>query len=250
VKRLIDILEKVAAGLLVALITWVAASADVSQFIPILGRLDFNIALNLVSVGFALLLLVSMFVYLLMHRRPLRVFNGRRSAMESNVSLLRKRPSRNRAKHYIWSTRVSFWPAAENEPVRKEFRNLLAQRIGEGFEVRRIWQIHGSEDWQRLLHYLEEYRNYDNYSVKCFIGKSAYIPEILSVGGKYLSVAIPQTNDPNKLTTAFQFRGKYEIERWESYFTVLWEQSTPIKIARELFTENINRLTKQIANQD
>ena len=101
-----------------------------------------------------------------------------------------------------------------------------------------------------MLHYLEEYRQYDNYSVKCFIGKSAYIPEILSVGGTFLSVAIPQTNDPQKLTTSFQFRGKYEIERWESYFSILWEQSTPIKVGREIFFQNIEHFNKLIADGD
>ena len=166
--------------------------------------------------------------------------------MQSNVKLLKKRAPRNRAKKYIWSTRVSFWPATENETPRKEFRNLLGQKIKEGYTILRIWQIHGIEDWSRLLHYLGEYRNYDNYSVKCFIGTSAFIPEILSVGGKYLSVAIPQTEDPQKLTTAFHFRGKYEIERWENYFTILWEHSIPIKVGAKIFTENIENVSRQI----
>lgn len=166
--------------------------------------------------------------------------------MTSNVRLLKKWAPRSRLKKYILSTRVSFWPPTENESVRNEFRSLLTRKIREGYRVQRIWQIHNQDDLKKLLAYLEVYKQYGNYSVKWFVGKFGFIPEILSVGGRYLSVSIPQAEDPRRLTTAFHFRGKWEMLRWEAYFYILWEQTIPVKIGSNIYEENIAKLRVEL----
>ena len=74
------------------------------------------------------------------------------------------------------------------------------------------------------------------------LGTSAFIPEILSVYGKVCSVSIPQLEDPRRLTTAFHFRGKSEILRWESYFQILWEHSLSIKQGNIIEEESIDKI--------
>ncbi len=134
-----------------------------------------------------ILFILLTFIWLLISRRHLYVYNGREGAMKANVRLLKKREPRKREKRYILSTRVSFWPLSEESSVRKEFRSLLTNKIEKGFHVKRIWQIHDKNDVDRLKLYLNMYKNYDSYSVKYFIGKNSFIPEILACYGKVVS---------------------------------------------------------------
>lgn len=189
-----------------------------------------------------ILFILLFFVWLLISRRRLYVYNDREGAMRANVRLLKKREPMKREKRYILSTRVGFWPISEESFIRKEFRALLTNKIEKGFHVKRIWQIHDTNDVERLKLYLNMYKLYDNYSVKYFIGTNSYIPEILACYGKVVSVSIPQLNDPRRITSAFHFYGKKEIIRWEEYFNVLWESGIPVKIGSELFHDNLKKL--------
>lgn len=189
-----------------------------------------------------ILFIFLVFVWLLISRRRLYVYNGREGAMMANVRLLKKREPKKREEKYILSTRVSFWPIGEESPIRKEFRALLTTKIEKSFHVKRIWQIHDTNDGERLKLYLNMYKLYDNYSVKFFIGKNSYIPEILACYGKVVSVSIPQLNDPRRLTSAFHFYGKKEIRRWEEYFNILWESGIPVKIGNKVFHDNLKKL--------
>jgi hypothetical protein len=169
------------------------------------------------------------------------VYNGREDAMNANVKLLKIKESKDRANRYIYSTRVSFWPPTESSPTRTEFRNLLTKRIENNMEVKRIWQIWCKEDVESLESYLNIYKHHDNLSIKYLTG-NFFLPEILSVYGKVVSVSIPQPSDPVKLTTAFHFYGKKEILRWEGYFRLLWEIATPVKTANNINYQEIERL--------
>lgn len=237
-KHLSDIFKSFLGSLLVVAVGFI----NLDFVFPYLSNYNFNIELNVLSLIFAFLALFIIFIYLFIERRPLRIKNGRIGAMEANVKLLQLKPNRNRLKRYIYSTRVSFWPLSENEKSRNEFRELLTQKIKQGFHVRRIWQLHNEEDAIKLFSYLSLYKDYDNFSLKCFIGTSAFIPEILSVYGKVVSVSIPQQEDPRRLTTAFHFYGNNEVQRWESYFHILWEHSLSIKHGNEINKKNVEQI--------
>lgn len=246
-KHLTDIVKRVIAALITAVLLTAIPTLDLGRILPFLKGWDITLKINVGGLILTVCALSSVLLYLFISRRPLAVKNGRVGAMASNVRLLKKWTPRSRLKKYILSTRVSFWPPTEDESVRNEFRRLLTSKIREGYRVQRIWQIHNQDDLKKLLAYLEIYKQYDNYSVKCFVGESAFIPEILSVGGRYLSVSIPQAEDPRRLTTAFHFRGRFEILRWEAYFHILWEQSIPVKIGGNIYEENVERLRVQLA---
>lgn len=241
-KHFADIIKGVIASALVVVLAYV----DFGRIVPFLRGHEIVITTNLGSLVLAVGSLFGILLYLLIGRRPLAVKNGRVDAMLSNVRLLKKWTPRNRLKKYIYSTRVSFWPSTENESARNDFRERLTCKIQKGWRVWRIWQIHNQDDLDRLLTFIKMYKQYDNYSVKCFVGKSAFIPEILSVGGRYLSVSIPQADNPRRLTTAFHFRGKAEILRWEDYFKILWEQSVPVKMGNIIYEDNIESLRTAI----
>jgi len=222
-------------GFIGSLLCALFISVPLSDFISTFLEQRFLIRLEFVRWGLAGMIILALLVWLFLFRRPLRVYNGRHGAMKANVKILALKAPRDRLKKYILSTRVSFWPIIEDAAPRNEFRELLTQKIKEGFRVQRIWQIHNADDLKRLELYLEKYKTYDNYSVKCFVGKSAFIPEVLSFCGRVVSVSIPQSEDPRRLTTAFHFFGRGEIKRWEDYFKILWEQSAPIKIENHIY---------------
>jgi hypothetical protein len=195
-----------------------------------------------------IILITTVFLsWLFISRRHLYIYNGREGAMKANVRLLKKREPKDRLKRYIWSTRVSFWPLNEESLIRKEFRTLLTQKIEKGIPVRRIWQLYNKDDFVRLKLYLKLYEKYDNYSLKCFIGKNSFIPEILSCYGRVVSVSIPQLSDPHRLTSAFHFYGKGEILRWEEYFNILWETSISIKVGKTIDNVKIEELERYFA---
>src|SRR5258708_40315039 len=126
-------------------------------------------------------------------------------------------------KGYLLSTRISHWPLTEVSPERNEFRDLLTQHIRNGTHVKRIWQIQDADDAERLKTYLEIYKQYDNYNVKCFFGDDTYLPEIISANGKVAAVSLVTIANPRDLTVNFHFYGKQEIAYWEDLFNVMWE---------------------------
>jgi len=242
VRHLYDIIKSFIGSVLFAIVAFITVYFDLGRYLPLIKSYNIELKLGFVSLFLSILIIVSLFVWVYLTRRPLFIKNGRRGAMEANAKILKIKEPKDRVKRYILSTRVSFWPPWEDENARSEFRNILTEKIRGGIRVERIWQIHISEDLSRLITYLELYKSYDNYSVKCFVGKNAFIPEILSVHGKVVSVSIPQAEAPNRLTTAFHFRGKNEILRWESYFKILWEQSIPIKVGSRVLYDKIEEL--------
>jgi len=193
---------------------------------------------------FTIILILSI-VYFFVSYSRMDIHNGREDAMKANSKLLKINEPKDRAKRHILSTRISFWPLTESSSARAEFRNLLTQKIENNIEVKRIWQIWCEDDLDSLDLYLKRYKDHDNLSIKYFIGDSL-LPEILSVYGKVVSVSITQPSDPIKLTTAFHFYGKKEILRWESYFRVLWDSATPIKIANKIYYRKIERLKDEL----
>ncbi len=245
-RHLVDIIKSFLGSVLFAIIAFLIVYYNLGSYLPLIKHYNFEVKLGFISLFLSILIIVSLFAWAYITRRPLFIRNGRRGAMEANVKILKMKEPEDRIKRYILSTRVSFWPPWEDENARSEFRNILTEKIREGIRVERIWQIHIAEDLSRLITYLELYKSYDNYSVKCFVGKNAFIPEILSVYGKVVSVSIPQAEDPNRLTTDFHFRGKHEILRWESYFKILWEQSITIKVGNKFFYDKIDELKNMI----
>lgn len=176
------------------------------------------------AVNIFVLILTVMFF----NRRTLQ-FNSREESMKANLNILQKNPTK-RQKKYIFSTRITYWDLGEKSKARQEFRSFLTQRIQDGFLVKRIWQIRSVEDFERMIMYLELYKEHDNYNLKCFIGKNSFIPDILSNSGLIASVSIPQSNDPQRIVASFQYFAKREIAFWEDYFNLLWDQSISIKI--------------------
>lgn len=245
-KHIADILKGVVAGLLLLGL----ASLKPGRYLPALRQYDRPIEMNAVSLLFFILGLLLVLIWLFVSRRPLSVKNGRSGAMVANVHLLKRRAPRNRRDRYILSTRISFWPVSEQDVARVEFRTLLTRQIEDGIVVKRIWQIYGIEDLRRLAMYVEQYKNRDNYSVRCFVGACPFIPEILSVYGEVASVSIPQPEDPRKLTTTFHFRGTREISRWEGYFELLWDQSIPIKTGAEIHYDRLASVKETVGGRD
>ena len=213
----------------------------ISHIFKLFSEKKITIIFDLVSLCSLVAAILFVFIWMLISRRPLYIYNGREGAMQSNTRLLKKRLPRDRSKRYIYSTRISFWPLAEESSIRKEFRGLLTQKIESGIPVQRIWQLQGKDDLDRLESYLSIYKDYDNYSVKYFIGGYSYFPEILSFCGKGVSVSIPQRGDLRRVTTAFHFCGKKEIARWEGYFNILWEHCNTIKIGNNIYNEELKK---------
>lgn len=241
-KHIADILKGLASNFLFTLLGFICVSYVLSSLYRygLVWQPDL-----IISVLLAVFVTVAL-IWIGLCRRPLRIHNGREGAMEANTRLLGRKAPRDRAKRRILSTRVSYWPSDESSPVRKKFRALLTEKIEEGILVKRIWQLHTKDDLERMKTFLGLYKHYDNYALACFVGNSPFIPEVLSVYGRDLSVSIPQSEDPRKLTTAFHFRGRKEIERWEQYFKILWADSEVIKEGNRIFYDRLERLDGQI----
>lgn len=173
--------------------------------------------LNIYALILIVIVLILIMIYFFVSYSHMYVYNGREDAMKSNLKLLKIKEPKNRVNKYIYSTRISFQPSSESSPTRTEFRNLLTERISDKIEVKRIWQIWCKDDVESLESYLKMYENHDNLSIKYLTG-NFFVPEILSIYGKVVSISILQPTDPLKLSTAFHFYGKKEILRWEGYF--------------------------------
>lgn len=197
--------------------------------------------LNIYALILIAIILFLILIYFVFSYSHMYVYNGREDAMKANSKLLKIKKPRDRSNRYILSTRISFWPLSESSPARAEFRNLLTKIIEDKIEVKRIWQIWCKDDVERLEFYLDKYKNHDNLSIKYLAG-NFFMPEILSVYGKVVSVSIPQPSDPLKLVTAFHFYGKKEIRRWEGYFNLLWENAIPIKTAGNIDYQELEKL--------
>ncbi|RLI78300.1 hypothetical protein DRP05_07650 [Archaeoglobales archaeon] len=183
---------------------------------------SYNMILILITVLFFVLFIIYYFrTYFKVY-----IYDGREDAMMANVELLKIKEPRDATHKYILSTRFSLWLSSEVSRPRTEFRSLLTEKIKNGIEVKRIWQIRNEEDLKKLSSYLEQYKNYDNISIKYLVGKSS-LPEILCVYGKVASISIPQDTDPYKMVTAIHFYNKRVIKRLEKYFNAIWEIATP-----------------------
>lgn len=205
--------------------------------------LDRTVVLYLI-IG-ALILVITVFIlsikYSLVPYSHMYTRNGREDAMKANLKLLKIRKPRDQAEWYILSTRMSHWPQTESSPTRTEFRKILTEKIESGIVAKRIWQIWNGDDVRSLEHYLDKYKDYDNLSIKFFVGDFP-LPEILISYGKGASVSMPQPNDPKKLTTTFHFYGKKEIQRWKGYYDVLWDIAAPAKIGSKIYYQEIKKL--------
>ena len=187
-----------------------------------------------------LLILVIYAVYLFLmlifgHKYKVkRISSGREVMMKANTSLITKSNIRK-----IYSTRVTYWLLDESSPNRVSFRNALTEQIHRGVEVRRLWHIRSNDDVKRLIFYLNKYKDYDNLSVRCFIGDNIILPELLVSYPLAASISLPQQNSPRKICVAYHFKNKQDISYWMEYFNVLWEVATPILVCGNLQRENL-----------
>lgn len=176
-----------------------------------------------------------------------RTVTGRENAMSANIALITKRLKHT--SQLLRSTRLTHWKLSDNSPGKLSFRSVLTQKIAQGFPVRRLWQIKDDADLQRLLHFLEEYASYDNYSVKAIVTDKVLIPEILCVGDDAGSLSLPETNSPRQMARAFYFFGRSEVDSLNRYFDVLWELATPIKIAEHLSDDGLVAIKRALAQR-
>ncbi len=174
-----------------------------------------------------------------------RTVTGRENAMSANVTLISKRLKRTT--QLLRSTRLTHWKLSDNSPGKLSFRSVLTQKIALGFPVRQLWQIKDDADLQRLLHYLDEYAMHDNYSVKAIVTDKVLIPEILCVGNDSGSLSLPEANSQRQMARAFFFFGRSEVDSLISYFDVLWELATPIKIANHVSSDGLKAIKRALA---
>lgn len=202
---------------------------------------NYSIRISLMLVMMLIFVFLSVIISLTFNRRRLSIYNGRDNIFKANLKLLKE--TRNlKKKKYILSTRISYWGPEEESKVRNEFRNWLSKRIQFGFLMKRIWQIQCTEDIEKMCNYLELYKKYDNYNLKCFVGKNNFIPEILANSGIAISISIPQSENPRKIVTSFHYFGKKEVVFWEDYFNLIWDQSISIKIGNNIYYEEIQKI--------
>lgn len=168
-----------------------------------------------------------------------RIIAGRESTMDSNCKLLEKSKSTK-----IYSTRITFWPVSESSPKRVNFRNILTKKIESGIEVKRLWNIKNKEDFKRMLFYLNKYKSYENYSLKCCVNNDFLMEEILICSNHAASVSLPQPNNPRMICVCYHYFNKKDILVWTDYFNLLWEKSIPIYVNGVINKEKILELSK------
>ena len=235
-----DVMKGIISNLLVVLI----ATSGIGNLVYIFIYKSYNTILILITA-----LLFILFVIFYFYTFRICIYDGRENAMMANVELLKIKEPRDAAHKYILSTRFSLWLSSEVSRPRTEFRSLLTEKIKNGVEVKRIWQIRNKEDLEKLSFYLEQYKNYDNISIKCLVGKSP-LPEILCVYGKVASISIPQQTDPYKMITAIHFYNKRAIKRLEKYFNAVWEIAIPVKVGSKINYQVIEKLRGEIHETD
>lgn len=194
----------------------------------------------LVIGGLLLAAIVTLITFSTWKLRKLRVFDGREASMAANCHLIEKFCTDKTVE--IRSTRVTHWRIADNSAGRQKFRNLLTEKITNSIPVKRIWQLKDLNDFTQLQRYVEQYAQYDNYSVKVIVSRNVVIPEILVVGQKVASLSLPEPSSPRELGRALHFYGHREVVALTRYFDILWETAVPIKSASEQYDNNLNQI--------
>ena len=175
----------------------------------------------------------------------LSYFEGREEIMAQNCRIIQKYVTDQKTP--LLSTRVTHWQIAEKSPNRARFRGLLSEKIHAGVPIKRLWQIQTVDDINRMESYLYEYLDYDNYSLKAIVDKRVLIPELICIGGKIATMSFPEIGMPRKIGRLLILYKKHPIQAVESYFHVLWEMSSPVKIGAELYKENLKSLRDSLA---
>lgn len=237
-----DIIKSVIASILVAFFVAIGLGDLIFGLPRRYESYSFYVRVDLMAVSLLLLAVISM-LRLFIARRPLRVYLGRELTMKANMRLIAQRMSKQK---YILSTRIGYWPVSEDSQARREFREFLTRRIHEGVLVRRIWQIHCKEDLDHLATYLNLYRSFDNYSVKCFVGRDFVIPEILAISGVVVSVSIPQRLSPERLSFGLHFFGRHEIRCWEEYFEIIWDRAIEVKLGSAVRWDKLEEMRANV----
>jgi hypothetical protein len=221
-------------GVCGSLLAGILLGLDYHRFGGIASRWRFEV--NGIGVAAAVVVLGLAFGYIAWSRRPVRVFDGRESAMNANVALLRRAGARKHRGRppYVFSTRLGSWPSAEQSTSRVAFRAKLDDLIAQGVLVRRLWHIADNDDYQKLLAALTKSSGRGNYSASCIAGDTSFLPEILCVSGAAVSVSAPRRAAPLQLGVSYHFFSRADIGLWEEYFEVLWQAATPVMIAGEI----------------
>lgn len=191
---------------------------------------------------FIVLFLISIFLFICFNIKKVkvrRVVASREDTMSSNCKLIDKSKSAK-----IYSTRITLWPITESSPSRITFRSILTKKIESGVEIKRLWHIKNREDFKRMLYYLNKYKPYENYSLKCYIDNDFFMEEILICSNHVVSISLPQINNPRMICVCYHYFSKKDIQIWTDYFNILWEKSIPIFVNGVIMKEKIKELNK------
>ncbi|MEM7620492.1 MAG: hypothetical protein AAF228_08505 [Pseudomonadota bacterium] len=177
---------------------------------------------------FLLLVLLVFLLTLLFFRmnKQVKCSQGRERIMGESCRLVEKFATDSKTP--FLSTRVTYWKSSEHSKNRVKFRSLITQKLYEKIPIRRLWQIQTLEDLTRLEKYLDEYSEFDNYSVKVIYDKQVLIPDILCIKDRVANISFPEINSPREISRSIAFYNKSYIRSIESYFNVLWELALPL----------------------